>query len=114
MHTTCVLPSFLRSVDPPSFAISRIPAFGQPLVEKSFVSLECIIDANPPATPRWSRENLPINSTELIRQGGGFLNFTSVDRTDYGWYRCTTQHPMGSFESFGYLLSVHCEFTSSL
>ncbi|OQR72757.1 hypothetical protein BIW11_10182 [Tropilaelaps mercedesae] len=97
----------LNVLYPPTFSISRVPGFGQPIVEKSFVSLECIIDANPPATPRWSKDDLPINSSEVIRQGGGFLNFTAIERNHSGWYRCTTQHPMGSFASFGYLLSVH-------
>ncbi|XP_028967772.1 hemicentin-1 [Galendromus occidentalis] len=101
-----VVNASLNVLYPPTFSISRIPGFGHPVVEKSFVSLECIIDANPPSTPHWSKDDRAINSTQVIRQGGGFLNFTSADRNHSGWYRCTTQHPMGTFASFGYLLSI--------
>lgn len=41
--------------DTPSFAITRLPGFGIPIVEGMSVSLKCEVDSNPASTPIWQR-----------------------------------------------------------
>lgn len=51
--------------DTPSFAITRLPGFGIPIVERMSVSLKCEVDSNPASAPIWQRgkEN---HSTHLL------------------------------------------------
>jgi len=44
--------------DTPSFAITRLPGFGIPIVEGMSVSLKCEVDSNPASTPIWQRGKL--------------------------------------------------------
>lgn len=54
--------AFLRTLlpvsDTPSFAITRLPGFGIPIVEGMSVSLKCEVDSNPASTPIWQRGKL--------------------------------------------------------
>lgn len=43
--------------DTPSFAISRVPGFGNPLREGIEVSLKCDVDSNPASTPVWQKDD---------------------------------------------------------
>lgn len=49
--TNCLIPVS----DTPSFAITRLPGFGIPIVEGMCVSLKCEVDSNPASTPIWQR-----------------------------------------------------------
>lgn len=46
--------------DTPSFAITRLPGFGIPIVEGMSVSLKCEVDSNPASNPIWQRGKWPI------------------------------------------------------
>lgn len=105
-HVTLTIPmnaSILLDVQyTPSFAITRLPGFGIPIVERMSVSLKCEVDSNPPSTPIWQRDNGP-----LVDQGDdGWLNFTKITRAESGWYKCYTRHMLGIFTSIGYFLNV--------
>lgn len=47
--------SLIPVSDTPSFAITRLPGFGIPIVEGMSVSLKCEVDSNPASTPIWQR-----------------------------------------------------------
>lgn len=51
IDTNCLIPVS----DTPSFAITRLPGFGIPIVEGMSVSLKCEVDSNPASTPIWQR-----------------------------------------------------------
>ncbi|XP_064471684.1 kin of IRRE-like protein 1 isoform X2 [Ornithodoros turicata] len=87
----------------PSFAISREPGFGFPILEKMAVSLHCAVDANPPCRPQWLKDDAP---PPVAQTPDGFLNFTAIERQHAGWYRCAAVHQLGTFASFGYFLNV--------
>lgn len=108
--------NFYFRLDTPSFSISREPGFGYPIIEGTAVSLKCEIEANPYSEPKWLRdqdkahnkaESLP--SEQLETNPDGTVNFTSITISDSGWYRCTTQHALGFYSSFGYFLNVRSE-----
>lgn len=40
-------------LDTPSFAITRLPGFGNPIFEGMAVSLKCDVDSNPSSLPIW-------------------------------------------------------------
>ncbi|XP_076391505.1 irregular chiasm C-roughest protein teiresias [Megachile rotundata] len=105
-HVTLPMPvnaSILLDVQyTPSFAITRLPGFGIPIVEGMSVSMKCEVDSNPASTPIWQRDN-----GRPIEQGDdGWLNFTKITRTDSAWYKCYTKHKLGIFTSIGYFLNV--------
>ncbi|KZC10844.1 hypothetical protein WN55_01543 [Dufourea novaeangliae] len=91
--------------DTPSFAITRLPGFGIPIVEGMSVSLKCEVDSNPASTPIWQRDNGP----PVEQSDDGWLNFTKISRAESGWYKCYTRHMLGIFTSIGYFLNVRCE-----
>ncbi|XP_017892356.1 MAM domain-containing glycosylphosphatidylinositol anchor protein 1 [Ceratina calcarata] len=86
----------------PSFAITRLPGFGIPIVEGMSVSLKCEVDSNPASTPLWQRDNGP----PVEQNDDGWLNFTKITRAESGWYKCYTRHMLGIFNSIGYFLNV--------
>ncbi|XP_035744207.1 irregular chiasm C-roughest protein-like isoform X2 [Vespa mandarinia] len=106
-HVTLTVPmnaSILLDVQyTPSFAITRLPGFGIPIVEGMSVSLKCEVDSNPVSTPIWQRDNglLPVEQSD-----DGWLNFTKITRAESGWYKCYTRHMLGIFTSIGYFLNV--------
>lgn len=51
IDTNCLIPVS----DTPSFAITRLPGFGIPIVEGMSVSLKCEVDSNPASAPIWQR-----------------------------------------------------------
>jgi len=53
--TNCLIPVS----DTPSFAITRLPGFGIPIVEGMSVSLKCEVDSNPASNPIWQRGKWP-------------------------------------------------------
>ncbi|KYN01574.1 hypothetical protein ALC62_07756 [Cyphomyrmex costatus] len=95
-----------HSTDTPSFAITRLPGFGIPIVEGMSVSLKCEVDSNPASTPIWQRDNGP---PPVEQSDDGWLNFTKITRAESGWYKCYTRHMLGIFTSIGYFLNVRCE-----
>ncbi|KAF7408475.1 hypothetical protein HZH66_003012 [Vespula vulgaris] len=96
---------YTPKADTPSFAITRLPGFGIPIVEGMSVSLKCEVDSNPVSTPIWQRDNglLPVEQSD-----DGWLNFTKITRAESGWYKCYTRHMLGIFTSIGYFLNVRC------
>lgn len=70
--TNCLIPVS----DTPSFAITRLPGFGIPIVEGMSVSLKCEVDSNPASTPIWQRGKWRLkkkkNDKKIKRKG----NFT--------------------------------------
>ncbi|EZA51836.1 hypothetical protein X777_09631 [Ooceraea biroi] len=92
--------------DTPSFAITRLPGFGIPIVEGMSVSLKCEVDSNPASNPIWQRDNGP---PPVEQSDDGWLNFTKITRAESGWYKCYTRHTLGIFTSIGYFLNVRCE-----
>ncbi|KAG1714834.1 Hemicentin-2 [Nymphon striatum] len=114
----------ITSKNKPSFILSRSPGFGFPIVEGTKVSLHCKINSNPPSRPYWvkdvgtlqtttssyssssSSKHKSINMNNEKSNNDGFINFTLIKREDSGWYRCSTDHKLGHFASFGYFLSV--------
>ncbi|XP_014205539.1 B-cell receptor CD22 [Copidosoma floridanum] len=106
-HVTLALPmnaSILLDVQyTPSFAITRLPGFGIPIVEGMSVSLKCEVDSNPSSVPIWQRDNGP---PPVEQSDDGWLNFTKISRAEGGWYKCYTRHPLGIFTSIGYFLNV--------
>lgn len=90
----------------PSFIISRIPGFGYPIREGIALALKCDVDANPPSTPFWLKDEA---EPAMPQSDDGFLNFTQLRRADSGWYKCSTQHSLGNFSSIGYYLNVRYE-----
>ncbi|XP_031782415.1 hemicentin-2 isoform X2 [Nasonia vitripennis] len=106
-HVTLAMPmnaSILLDVQyTPSFAITRLPGFGIPIVEGMSVSLKCEVDSNPSSAPIWQRDNgLP----PVEQSDDGWLNFTKISRAESGWYKCYTRHMLGIFTSIGYFLNV--------
>ncbi|XP_043799345.1 uncharacterized protein LOC122718400 isoform X2 [Apis laboriosa] len=95
-------PVKLVVLDTPSFAITRLPGFGIPIVEGMSVSLKCEVDSNPASTPIWQRDNGP----PVEQSDDGWLNFTKISRAESGWYKCYTRHMLGIFTSIGYFLNV--------
>ncbi|KOC66969.1 hypothetical protein WH47_12396, partial [Habropoda laboriosa] len=93
--------------DTPSFAITRLPGFGIPIVEGMSVSLNCEVDSNPASTPIWQRDNGPL---PVEQSDDGWLNITKISRAESGWYKCYTRHMLGIFNSIGYFLNVRCEY----
>lgn len=87
----------------PSFSITREPGFGFPILEGMAVSLKCDVDANPASSPKWIKDDGPL---AVEPSPDGYLNFTSINRSHAGWYRCATEHQLGTFASFGYYLNV--------
>ncbi|XP_043468186.1 hemicentin-2 isoform X3 [Leptopilina heterotoma] len=87
----------------PSFAITRLPGFGVPIVERMSVSLKCEVDSNPASAPIWQRDNGP---PPVEQSDDGWLNFTKISRNETGWYKCYTRHMLGIFTSIGYFLNV--------
>ncbi|CAK9830797.1 B-cell receptor CD22 [Anthophora retusa] len=106
-HVTLTIPmnaSILLDVQyTPSFAITRLPGFGIPIVEGMSVSLNCEVDSNPASTPIWQRDNGPL---PVEQSDDGWLNFTKISRAESGWYKCYTRHMLGIFNSIGYFLNV--------
>ncbi|KYN33252.1 hypothetical protein ALC56_12401 [Trachymyrmex septentrionalis] len=102
IDTNCLIPVS----DTPSFAITRLPGFGIPIVEGMSVSLKCEVDSNPASTPIWQRDNGP---PPVEQSDDGWLNFTKITRAESGWYKCYTRHMLGIFTSIGYFLNVRCE-----
>ncbi|XP_025267888.1 hemicentin-2 isoform X1 [Camponotus floridanus] len=106
-HITLMMPmnaSILLDVQyTPSFAITRLPGFGIPIVEGMSVSLKCEVDSNPASTPIWQRDNGP---PPVEQSDDGWLNFTKITRAESGWYKCYTRHMLGIFTSIGYFLNV--------
>ncbi|XP_018377237.1 PREDICTED: hemicentin-2 isoform X1 [Trachymyrmex cornetzi] len=106
-HITLMIPmnaSILLDVQyTPSFAITRLPGFGIPIVEGMSVSLKCEVDSNPASTPIWQRDNGP---PPVEQSDDGWLNFTKITRAESGWYKCYTRHMLGIFTSIGYFLNV--------
>ncbi|XP_058798926.1 hemicentin-2 isoform X2 [Phymastichus coffea] len=106
-HVTLPIPmnaSILLDVQyTPSFAITRLPGFGIPIVEGMSVSLKCEVDSNPSSAPIWQRDNGP---PPVEQSDDGWLNFTKITRDESGWYKCYTRHMLGIFESIGYFLNV--------
>ncbi|XP_053200928.1 muscle M-line assembly protein unc-89-like [Panonychus citri] len=96
----------------PAFSLIRDPVFGYPIVEGMSILLRCVIDANPPSQPQWIRDHsLTPGSSKLTKENlftslDGSLNIASVSFADTGWYRCTTDHSFGHFDSFSYYLNV--------
>ncbi|KAJ8678860.1 hypothetical protein QAD02_014647 [Eretmocerus hayati] len=109
-HITLPMPmnaSILLDVQyTPSFAITRIPGFGIPVVEGMSISLKCEVDSNPPSAPVWQRDNKP---PPVEQSDDGWLNFTKISRSDSGWYKCYTRHVLGVFTSIGYFLNVRAD-----
>uniref|UniRef100_A0A8D9ACH1 Cell adhesion molecule 3 n=1 Tax=Cacopsylla melanoneura TaxID=428564 RepID=A0A8D9ACH1_9HEMI len=87
----------------PSFAISRTPGFGIPLVEGIPVSLKCEVDSNPASSPIWQKDN---DVPPVEQSPDGFLNFSSISREHSGWYKCTSRHLLTDYSSIGYFLNV--------
>ncbi|XP_049947473.1 hemicentin-2-like [Schistocerca serialis cubense] len=83
----------------PSFAISRTPGFGFPLLEGMAVSLKCDVDSNPPSSPVWVKDD---GAPPVAQSNDGFLNFSSISREHMGWYKCTSRDA----SSIGYYLNV--------
>ncbi|XP_066584205.1 hemicentin-2 isoform X2 [Prorops nasuta] len=106
-HITLAIPmnaSILLDVQyTPSFAITRLPGFGIPIVEGMSVSLKCEVDSNPASAPIWQRDNGP---PPVMQSNEGWLNFTKISRAESGWYKCYTRHMLGIFTSIGYFLNV--------
>ncbi|XP_048512541.1 hemicentin-1 isoform X2 [Athalia rosae] len=87
----------------PSFAITRLPGFGIPIVEGMSISLKCEVDSNPSSVPVWQRDDGPL---PVEQSDDGWLNFTKITRAESGWYKCYTRHMLGIFTSIGYFLNV--------
>ncbi|XP_046433359.1 hemicentin-2 isoform X2 [Neodiprion fabricii] len=87
----------------PSFAITRLPGFGIPIVEGMSISLKCEVDSNPSSVPVWQRDDGP---PPVEQTDDGWLNFTKITRAESGWYKCYTRHMLGIFTSIGYFLNV--------
>lgn len=106
-HSTLTMPmnaSILLDVQyTPSFAITRLPGFGIPIVEGMSVSLKCEVDSNPASNPIWQRDNGP---PPVEQSDDGWLNFTKITRAESGWYKCYTRHMLGIFTSIGYFLNI--------
>lgn len=105
--------------DEPAFSLIRDPVFGYPIVEGMSILLRCVIDANPPSQPQWIRDHsLTPGSSKLTKENlftslDGSLNIASVSFADTGWYRCTTDHSFGHFDSFSYYLNVRSKLPLS-
>ncbi|XP_063995148.1 hemicentin-2 isoform X2 [Diachasmimorpha longicaudata] len=114
-HVTLAMPlnaSILLDVQyTPSFAITRLPGFGIPIVEGIPVSLKCEVDSNPSSLPVWQRDNGP---PPVEQSDDGWLNFTKISRNDSGWYKCYTRHISGVFSSIGYFLHARLNPDSEL
>ncbi|XP_046751716.1 hemicentin-2 isoform X2 [Diprion similis] len=106
-HVTLLSPmnaSILLDVQyTPSFAITRLPGFGIPIVEGMSISLKCEVDSNPSSLPVWQRDDGP---PPVEQSDDGWLNFTKITRAESGWYKCYTRHMLGIFTSIGYFLNV--------
>ncbi|KAL7287696.1 hypothetical protein TKK_0018089 [Trichogramma kaykai] len=106
-HITLTMPmnaSILLDVQyTPSFAITRIPGFGIPIVEGMSVSLKCEVDSNPSSAPVWQRND---GAPPVEQSDDGWLNFTKISRAEKGWYKCYTRHMLGIYTSIGYYLNV--------
>ncbi|CAD6204052.1 GSCOCG00009867001-RA-CDS [Cotesia congregata] len=87
----------------PSFAITRLPGFGNPIFEGMAVSLKCDVDSNPSSLPIWQCDN---EAPPVEQSDDGWLNYTKISRNDSGWYKCYTRHTLGVFSSIGYFLVV--------
>lgn len=87
----------------PSFAISRTPGFGIPIVEGIPVSLKCEVDSNPASSPVWQKDN---EMPPVEQSPDGFLNFSAISRHHSGWYKCTSRHLLTDYSSIGYFLNV--------
>ncbi|XP_044729367.1 uncharacterized protein LOC123292718 [Chrysoperla carnea] len=90
----------------PSFAISREPGFGIPVLEGMPVSLKCDVDANPTSQPMWEKDDGP---PPVVQSLDGYLNFTAIRREHSGWYKCTARYLSQQFSSIGYFLNVRYE-----
>ncbi|OAD53606.1 hypothetical protein WN48_09597, partial [Eufriesea mexicana] len=102
-QTNCLIPVS----DTPSFAITRLPGFGNPIVEGMSVGLKCEVDSNPASMPIWQRDNGP---PPVEQSDDGWLNFTKISRAESGWYKCYTRHMLDIFTSIGYYLNVRSEY----
>ena len=97
----------------PEFTISRLPVFGQPVLEHMTVSLKCTVDSQPTSQPVWTREGETVPSIIDQDNNTAELRWGSIRSSEEGWYQCETFHKLGNFSSVGYYLSVRAGETKT-
>lgn len=90
----------LRVDYPPTFTITRVPAFGVPVVEGMTVSLSCDAEVQPRSECRWLKDELPVTSSD------GVIVMDGVTQADVGWYQCYVGYKNENYSSIGYFLNV--------
>ena len=98
----------VKVMKPPSFTITRVPAFGIPVLEGMTVLLTCDIDLEDEVEsresngPKWMKDEEPLRSNVKM----GTVTIMSVGLDDIGWYQCYTDVREETFSSIGYFLNV--------
>lgn len=91
--------------DDPLFAISRVPDFGQPIYEKSQVSLRCEVNSNPPSTPRWIKhdDQVPVSCIIILRN-----RFRLLESLEYSEFSVEFHKRKKKQYGINYKCNFHC------
>ncbi len=87
---------------PPTFTISRTPAFGRPVREGMTVSLDCDADVRPKLVGKWVKDDVEVESSA----GRGRVLIDRAGRDDVGWYQCSIVYNGDEYSSIAYYLNV--------
>lgn len=90
---------------------------------ESFLTLKCLVDANPPAVVKWYKDSELVvrgfEDTVFVRENrtktsgstlmGSELRFEPVKRTDEGLYSCKASNTIGESQPSHYRFDVQCK-----